>query len=340
MNQSFVVTTINSPTQMLVKATEDAVSRGISVVVVGDAKTPDDFALPGADFYSVETQSGLAFKTAAVLPLGTYSRKMIGYLVSLRNGADSIFESDDDNEMPEGFFDSGSPQSAEREITDAGFVNPYLCFTDARIWPRGFPLEQLTWEKPTTISALTNDNAVDYRNVIVQGLADGNPDVDAVFRLTNPDFDYQNFAFDDSGSLLIRARSKAWAPFNSQVTVWPAHLAALMYLPVTCSFRMTDIWRGFIAQRILREMNGGILIPGALAYQDRNEHNLLSDFAQEVEGYVGYEKFIGILDSLELSGTSLTQALRLTYEPLIEAAFFTPHERSYLEAWISDVEEI
>jgi hypothetical protein len=139
---------------------------------------------------------------------------------------------------------------------------------------------------------------------------------------------------------LIRARSHAWAPFNSQVTVWPSHLAALMYLPVTCSFRMTDIWRGFIAQRILQEINGGILIPGALAYQERNEHNLLSDFAQEVEGYVGYERFIDILDSLEISGKSLTEALRLTYESLIEASFFTSNERIYLEAWITDVEAV
>lgn len=338
MNQAFVVTTINSPTQMLVKATNDAAARGISVVVVGDAKTPADFTLPGADFFSVETQSALDFKTAAALPFGTYSRKMIGYLVSLRNGADSIFESDDDNAMHESFFDSGSPHSAEREVTRAGFVNPYLCFTDARIWPRGFPLEHLNWEKPATTPELTNENAVDYRNVIVQGLADGNPDVDAVFRLTNPDFDYENFAFDDSGSLLIRARSGAWAPFNSQVTVWPRHLAALMYLPVTCSFRMTDIWRGFIAQRILREVNGGVLIPGALAYQDRNEHNLLSDFAQEVEGYVGYEKFVGILESLVLTDTTLPQALRLAYESLIDASFFTANERIYLEAWITDVD--
>jgi hypothetical protein len=325
---------------MLVKATSDALSRGISVVVVGDGKTPTDFTLPGADYYSVEAQSDLAFKTAEQLPLGTYSRKMIGYLVSLRNGSDTIFESDDDNEMHEEFFDSGSPQPAQREINEVGFVNPYLCFTDARIWPRGFPLDKLTWDKPKTRPALSNEDAVDYRNVIVQGLADGNPDVDAVFRLTNPDFDYQSFAFDDSAPLLIRARSNAWAPFNSQVTVWPGHLAALMYLPVTCSFRMTDIWRGFIAQRILREINGGILIPGSLAFQERNEHNLLSDFAQEVEGYVGYEKFIDILDSLELSGTSLSEALRLAYDSLIGAGFFNTNERIYLEAWITDVEEI
>ena len=88
MNGSFVVTTINSPTRILVKAASDAVSRGISVVVVGDGKTPSDFTLPGADFYSVEVQSGLDFKTAEMLSLGTYSRKMIGYLVGLRSGSD------------------------------------------------------------------------------------------------------------------------------------------------------------------------------------------------------------------------------------------------------------
>ena len=325
---------------MLVSATRAAQERDISVVVIGDGKSPAEFSLPGAEYFSVDDQRRLTFATAEVLPLGTYSRKMIGYLVSLANGVDTILESDDDNELFDSFFNPELPGVAEVEILGSGFVNPYLCFTNERIWPRGFPLDALQWNKPETRVIPPRENTVDYRNVIVQGLANGNPDVDAVFRLTNPDFDYENFAFDDAGSHLIRANANTWAPFNSQATIWPSHLAALMYLPVTCSFRMTDIWRGFIAQRILRECNGGVVIPGALAYQDRNEHNLLSDFAQEVEGYVGYEKFIAVLNSLELSGESLVASLRLAYEALIASNFFADSERTYLEAWIADVENI
>ncbi|CAB4570194.1 unannotated protein [freshwater metagenome] len=325
---------------MLISATEAARAKDISVVVIGDGKSPAEFSLPGADYFSVEDQRRLPFASAEALPLGTYSRKMIGYLVSLANGANTVLESDDDNELFESFFDPELPGIAQREILGSGFVNPYLCFTNERIWPRGFPLEQLRWTKPETREIASNEDVVDYNNVIVQGLANGNPDVDAVFRLTNPDFDFELFAFEEAGPHLIRANSGAWTPFNSQVTIWPAHLAMLMYLPVTCSFRMTDIWRGFIAQRILREYNGGILIPGALAYQERNEHNLLTDFSQEVEGYVGYEKFITVLNSLELSGGTMASRLRLAYEALTTAQFFTENERTYLEAWIADVEKI
>ena len=39
---------------------------------------------------------------------------------------------------------------------------------------------------------------------------------------------------------------------NSQNTLWFKKIFPLMYLPVTCSMRCTDIWRSLIALRILK----------------------------------------------------------------------------------------
>ena len=73
-----------------------------------------------------------------------------------------------------------------------------------------------------------------------------------------------------------------------------------MYLPSTCTFRMTDIWRSFIAQRILWENDSNLLFHSASAEQDRNEHNLLKDFKDEVPGYENNQLIIDILTNLKL----------------------------------------
>ena len=82
---------------------------------------------------------------------------------------------------------------------------------------------------------------------IQQGLADGNPDVDAIFRLVLP------LPMNFGRKPPIALCRGAWCPFNSQNTSWWPAAYPLLYLPAYCSFRMTDIWRSFVAQRICWE---------------------------------------------------------------------------------------
>ena len=48
---------------------------------------------------------------------------------------------------------------------------------------------------------------------------------------------------------------------------------------------MTDIWRSFVAQRILQENDWAVLFHAPTVSQERNEHDLMRDFADEVPGY-------------------------------------------------------
>ena len=41
---------------------------------------------------------------------------------------------------------------------------------------------------------------------------------------------------------------KAYSPFNSQNTIWFKEIFPLLYLPVSCSMRATDIIRGLVAR--------------------------------------------------------------------------------------------
>lgn len=343
MKKNLVVTTINAPTDAL----QNSVSLGLEVdcqaIIVGDTKTPEDFNLSGAEFLGIGEQRRLGFRIADSLPTGTYSRKMIGYLHSLASGADLIYETDDDNRLYREFFDGTLINTVARIAAKSGFVNHYEFFTSENIWPRGLPLDEIAAGRnpqgPSTRDGLKGDM---YKGGfgLVQGIADGNPDVDAVFRLSRADFDYIGFRFESSEPLAVLASSNSWLPLNSQVTIWPREFAALMYLPVTCSFRMTDIWRGYIAQRVFHEREIAVLLPGPMAFQDRNDHDLMRDFADEVEGYLGYRAFVRVLESVELGGLTLEGQLEKCYRELVVAGFFRQSELQHLGAWIADVQTV
>lgn len=129
---------------------------------------------------------------------------------------------------------------------------------------------------------------------IQQGLADENPDVDAIYRLTFPL--PQNFRSDRRVAL----GSGAWCPFNSQNTTWYPEAFPLLYLPAYCSFRMTDIWRSFVAQRIAWANGWSVLYHEPTVWQDRNDHDLMRDFADEIPGYMNNAQIAAGLDALPI----------------------------------------
>jgi hypothetical protein len=112
-----------------------------------------------------------------------------------------------------------------------------------------------------------------------------------------------------------------------------------MYLPSFCSFRMTDIWRSFIAQRCLWEFAEGVVFHGPEVEQERNPHNLLEDFADEVPGYLQNARIAEILEGLHLRpGASEVEGNLLTcYEALVKVGIFPEAELSLLRAWLGDL---
>lgn len=280
----------------------------------------------------------MSFKLSKVLPTGTYSRKMIGYLIAARNNCDTIFETDDDNYLLSGFFEMDDVEHVELEIRSKGFINHHKLFTQEGIWPRGFPLELLPSKKPELKKSHNRDFGNKY---LVQGLANGEPDVDAIYRLVHEK--NSEFTFDSGPAVILDPGDQELVrqvPLNSQVTLWKREVLPLMYLPVTCSFRMTDIWRGYVAQRLLAHIGGIVLLQGPLAYQDRNEHNLLEDFQEELEGYLGYSKFVQALNEIELSGMDIFDSLQETYNRLIIKGYFKQDEMKYVKAWVEDLQGV
>lgn len=323
-----VVTSIAGPNPVMRQIAADCLERGIHFYVIGDLKSPSGFSLNGCDFFSIQRQTGLDLLTPARCPTGHYARKNIGYLQAMRDGAKIIIETDDDNMPGKDFYSPLASSALYPTVERKGWVNVYRYNTDRNIWPRGLPLDALSDELPE----VTGPARVDCP--IQQGLADDNPDVDAIYRLVMP------LPISFSGNSRIALTSGVWCPFNSQNTTFYEKAFPLLYLPSYCSFRMTDIWRSFVAQRIAWENGWSILFREATVKQSRNEHNLLRDFEDEIPGYLHNRKIASVLESLSLhkGEESIPTNLRRCYEALVVKEFIDEKELALLDAWLNDLQ--
>ena len=327
-----VVTSISPPNAILHAIADGAREAGFDFIVIGDLKSPADFHLDGCDFYDVDRQRETGLRFAAICPTRHYARKNIGYLLAIAAGAPLILETDDDNYPREGFWTERQRTVDAPALATGGWVNVYRYFSEAPIWPRGLPLDAIQTAPPPfeSLSSMESDCPIQ------QGLADENPDVDAIYRLAFPL--PQNFRTDRRVAL----GDGSWCPFNSQNTAWWADAYPLLYLPAHCSFRMTDIWRSFVAQRIAWTNGWSILFHEPNVWQERNDHSLMRDFADEVPGYLNNRAICAGLDALELQpGVDAIPAnLRRCYEMLVARGWVGEGELELVDAWLADLSAI
>jgi len=329
--RALVVTTINSPNTILRTLAEGAHANQVRFIVIGDTKTPANFALPHAEYFSIADQARQFPEFCSVLPTKHYARKNVGYLAAITAGASEIQETDDDNIPYSSFWERLPEQISVDAIprdSSSPWFNVYSRFTNARIWPRGYPLQFLQ-----SNHASRHSTSKQTRGWIVQGLANENPDVDAVFRLTHD----LPVKFEDRQPVLLDAG--VWCPFNSQNTIFRREAFPLLYLPSKCSFRMTDIWRSFIAQRCLWELGEGVVFHAATVFQERNVHDLLRDFADEVPGYLLNDKIRLSLEGCRLERHDTLRNLSLCYEALVREQLLPPEELPIVAVWCSEVEK-
>jgi hypothetical protein len=214
-------------------------------------------------------------------------------------------------------------------VAAPGWANLYRYFTDALIWPRGLPLDVVNASLP----AFETLRTIEVDCPIQQGLADANPDVDAIYRLLLP------LPQDFRADRRVALAPGAWCPFNSQNTTWWPEAFPLLYLPAYCSFRMTDIWRSFVAQRIAAANGWHILFHEATVWQDRNEHNLMRDFADETVGYLNNSRIQAALVELVLASGArrIPDHMRRCYTALVDLGVVGAEELPLLDTWLADM---
>jgi hypothetical protein len=328
---ALVITSISPPNSILTACAEGCRSHGVDFIVVGDDKSPEDFQLEGCDFWSIEKQRKLPFSLARSLPERHYARKNLGYLIAMERGVETIIETDDDNLPFDSFWKERHAEQLVNVIAEQGWVNVYRHFTDEPIWPRGYPLELVQVPHVVLEGGLSRAYCP-----IQQGLADGNPDVDAVYRLIMP------LPVSFRSDPPIALGKGCWSPFNSQNTTWFKPAFPLLYIPSYCSFRMCDIWRSFVATRICWENDWNVMFHESTVFQERNEHDLLHDFRDEIPGYLNNAQLCQALSELELRGgvECLADDLKTCYELLIKLGYIGAEEMPLVDAWLEDVSSL
>lgn len=320
MDKFIVITSIFLPTEAIEKF---AKLKDWKVIVVGDKKTAADWSYPGVTYLSPAGQQEVANMFSGLLSWNSYARKNIGYLHAISQGARVIYESDDDN-IPLKNWVSEPEFSIDAElISDASFVNIYSYFTDKKVWPRGIPLRcVLDAEVPKVTPAKKLNVGV------WQYLADEDPDVDAIYRLTVNDPIYFRWR-----APLVLNRNTC-CPFNSQNTYFRREVFPLLYLPSTVTFRFTDILRGLVAQPILWAAGYHLGFAGATVLQKRNPHDYLKDFEAEIPCYLSAEKVVEIAKEAVSAHRSVPENMMSVYRALRDKSVVAERELEILGCWL------
>lgn len=351
-----VVTTIFSPQEAFHKVV--GLSAKWCLVIVGDEITPDDEYEQFADdhedvFYlsaSYQKKHLGSNEFMSKMPYKSFARKNIGYLFAVHHGAKVLFDFDDDNiltpvllntDLAPPFFwmdqvsrdviDEWSESSMLLQFLDAVNMskdqrlsfNPfkYMNPSVAKSWPRGFPLDDLQEDfEAEPRKVLVGD--LPYKNIgVIQALCDGNPDTDAIFRLTRhkatdftfrrtasslplmvPFSEYQCFVSDSfcpKQNLMLRLNlfhKGHYTPYNAQATTHLYNSFWGLYLPISVPGRVTDIWRSYIVQRLMKDVGLYLVYSQPIVQHKRSPHDYLADFTAEMDLYHKTAKLINHLD--------------------------------------------
>jgi hypothetical protein len=246
----------------------------------------------------------------------------VGYLYAFLNGAEWVFDTDDDNLPIKGFAETITANRVANIVARDGFVNVYKYFTEYPVWPRGIPLPDIQQRGDVV-------GSTDARSFfITQFLADEDPDVDAIYRLTNNG----RISFDRTAPPLL-LKPGTWSPFNSQATLIHRKYFRTLYLPCHVPFRMTDIWRSFVAQKLLWQDDEGVAFIAPNVVQERNPHDFFKDFKDEILGYLHNYEICAAMDSLALDGKTPGEQMVACYQAMQSVGVVKALEFDVIDEW-------
>lgn len=326
---AIVITSIFGPTEAVNKF---ASLPNYQLIVAGDKKSPSQWIVSNATYLSVVDQDALGFALSTKLPYNHYGRKMMGYLEAMRQGAELIIDTDDDNIPYENWTFPSMKGEFSTAPTGKGFVNIYKNFTSHHVWPRGYPLDLIL---DSSHNLKEEELSLETGNIgIWQGLADSDPDVDAIYRLV----DNTEIFFDKRKPIVLPEGTLC--PFNSQNTAIRRELFPLLYLPAYVTFRFTDILRGLVAQPIMWAHGYKLGFTEATVIQVRNPHDYVKDFESEIPCYLHPNRVIAAVSRAIDPTATVADNLRRAYLELSKENIVTSQELELLDLWLADVQAL
>jgi hypothetical protein len=301
VNKYIVTTTINTPTKATRLFCE---KKDWKFVIIGDTKTPHeayeklDKKYAHVTYFSPKMQEHRYKRLSDSIGWKTVERRNIGFVYAFEEGADVIATVDDDN-IPYSHWGTnlhvGNTIEVDCYEPENGIFDPLSITKDNYLWHRGYPLELLQTRNKVKYTGKIK------RNVLVQAdLWDGDPDIDAIARLTyKPDVRYSEIKSPYCSNRI--------SPFNSQNT-FLSRKAFPNYAVLPFIGRMEDIWGAYILQRYFPS---SVIYNSASVYQERNKQDLIKNLEDEI---IGYRNTLNFVTHIEAYETFLPDATKRFYE--------------------------
>lgn len=324
MKKTSIITTINNIENTFI---QNLIDVNYNCIIVGDKKTNELSYLNEKKVHYIPSECDLFPGLSRSLPYNHYCRKNLGYLHAIKQGVKSVLDTDDDNFPVSDIYDWKKLEHTM--VTGPDLPNTLNHFSDTHIWSRGYPIELINKQSELVLKKY-NETDID-RVGIVQSLVDGDPDVDAIFRLTSREYT-DNFKFQSGKSCIFN--KGIYSQGNTQATLWiDPQLFHLLYIPVTVSFRFCDILKMYVAQRCMWEYDSLFAVTSPFFHQTRNAHDYMKDFKSEVSMYEClYDLLTDILPNIKLKGDS--EDIIRVYEVLEKKQITKPGELETLKTFI------
>lgn len=308
------------------------------LIIVADRKTPtfnySKLVSNKLFFLTCEIQEQIqnSYEFFKLLPWNNFGRKNLGYIFALTAGAEAIFDMDDDNiiisttEFQEIFKEPAMSYYVVKNVTIINSLKFFKSKETDFLWPRGFPLEKIKSKKNEFFKVSKPQNIL-----IWQSLADNDPDVDAIFRMTKN----HTIVFEKRKVLVLDKNQ--FTPLNAQSCIYFKKSFFTMFLPFTVHGRVSDIWRSYIAEALLRKIDGNVVVSSPIVIQKRNPHNYLADFISEKHLYERTEVLLSVLNNFLTKNKEVT--MFSIYKELYERTFFEKEDVEAVFFWENFVEK-
>ena len=277
----------------------------VTFIVAGDRKTPEDTGswvkenCPDAIYLSPEDQD--SYPCSEKLGWDCIMRRNMAILKAIElsnDNSDIVISIDDDNyPLDEDYFDRfinllTKPYNGLSVRSTAGWFNVGDFFSP-KFFHRGFPYGELRETELTYKIQYAQNEKIG----IAAGLWFGDPDIDAMARITNrPEVKYMP----EVAIKGVIIPSVIHTPTNSQNTAYPIELAPLMAVWPYVG-RYDDIWASYMAQHIMQYFGYLVHFGPPFCLQERNPHNLMKNLKDEIHGMTYTPEFIEVLDKIDLS---------------------------------------
>ena len=353
-----VVTTIVEPSEAIRRQVR---LEGWCLVVVADEKSMKTYDTRwtegegnGAVVYlSPEEQKAMKVPLVDALPWNHFGRKNVGYVYAIQHGAEVIWDFDKDNMLKfwmSGAAPPGAP-SLDASLPNKGncaddhmevllpkghnwpTYNPYPALGAPYLpsWPRGLPLDDI--KVASSFNTTLEKVIIDCSEIgVLQSLADYQPDVDAIFRFTQP-IPFWFKRNQEKRHLLVP--SGVMTPYNAQATLHFSSSFFGLLLPVAVNSRVSDIWRSYFTQRLFWDV--GLKLGFAarpLVVQDRNGHSSTNDLAGENDLYLKGKELIKFLGQWKSSSQTIVERTEELWIALYERDYIAEEDVKLVQLWL------